>query len=652
MASPSSSRLPGFDVQSSVLSVTYDKLRPHFATCVIIFVVAVAVVVISAFVHISQRWPAQQEVAGERGSPFCCREELLESLRYINTSLNPCRDFFAYVCSSVIKLHIWPEANNEATFERIVFTGVMPPGAPRSKAGEFLVAYHRSCLETVSRESIASALAGALVRKQREVLKNMDVRKAFIYATAATVKYKLRTAFYVLKLFNEQNASVGTALICSSDDSYSRDALTASVDAVNSVLRLAVTAQRTLELKANICSVYRANREGIVAYTAANLSDFEGDVWNLEDVEAGLAANGLSLSTALLFTVNQSRTIRAILDVFSSERNDGSTGATYLLWHSVLRGIVMFKTSSDGPPQRVFEVCKREITDLRQLGRLFQTNIFTSRERDAQFRVIFDAVKDAVRADLQSSRLVEADDVARLERFFRDIALITPSEVVDTGSAVPVMSPNFASDLLESREFEFKAGKAFFAHFDEKYLFRFAHLDIAGNHSVYISINLYYYIRTGGANVELSNMAVVGRILAEALWFMVFRTVTWTSQTTTNILHLKECYDSYYWNSTAYDAYGIPPFFTALGLSSVLNAFYRPQWLTLKPAWGWGRMSHAQLFYILATYARCPKSSTPRDVSSINGPLTYIRDFADAFQCRSDAPMAKRHRCSLPALGR
>ncbi|KAH7938195.1 hypothetical protein HPB49_021501 [Dermacentor silvarum] len=633
MAGSSSTRFPASDARSSLLSVTYDKLRPHFAACVSIFVIAVAVVVISAFVHVSQRWPAQQEVAGERGSLFCCREEMRESLRYINTSVNPCRDFFAYVCSSVIKLRLWPEANNEAEFERMVFTGVMPPGAPRSKAGEFLVAYHRSCLATVSRESIASALAGAIVRKQREVLKNMDVRKAFIYATAATVKYKLRTAFYVLKLLNKESASVGTALICSSDDSYSQDALTASVDAVNSVLRLAVTAQRTLELKANICSVYRANREGIVAYTAANRSDFQGDVWNLQDLEAGLVANGLSLSTVAFFTVNQSRTVRAILDVFSPGRNEGSTGATYLLWHSVVRGAMRFKTSSDGPPQRVFQVCKREISDLRELGRLFQTNIFTSRERDAQFRVIFDAVKDAVRADLRASGLVEA-------------------EVVNTDLVVPVTSQNFASALLESREFELQGAEAFYAHFDDKDVLRFAHLSIVGNHSVHISINLYYYINTGEANVELSNMAVVGRILAEALWFMVFRTVTWTSQTATNILRLKECYDSYYWNSTAYDAYGIPPFFTALGLSSVLNAFYRPQWLTAKPAWGLWRMSHAQLFYILATYALCPKSSTPRDVSSINGPLRYIRDFADAFQCRPDAPMAKRHRCLLTALGR
>ncbi|KAL1435815.1 hypothetical protein MTO96_010593 [Rhipicephalus appendiculatus] len=147
-------------------------------------------------------------------------------------------------------------------------------------------------------------------------------------------------------------------------------------------------------------------------------------------------------------------------------------------------------------------------------------------------------------------------------------------------------------------------------------------------------------------------MASVGRVLAEALWFMVFRMVTWTPQTMANMSRLEECYDSFYWsNNSRMNPDEITSFFTALGLSSVLNAFYRSQWLTVKPAWGFWRMSHSQLFYILSTYSRCPRRSTARDVNLINAPLKYIVDFEDAFECPPGTPMTKRDSCSQPAHG-
>ncbi|KAH6928618.1 hypothetical protein HPB50_017485 [Hyalomma asiaticum] len=594
-----------------------------------------------------RRWPLQQEAASETGVAFCCPDDMRETLRYVNTSANPCRDFFAYVCAGVVKYRLWPESSNHAEFERTVFTGVMPPGAPKSPAGEFLVAFHRSCLESVARQNIATAFSGALVRKEQGVLKNMDPKKAFIYATTATVKYRLKTAFYVVQQASEKNVAVGAALLCSYDDSYIRDALTASVDAINSVLHLAVTEQRTHDLKVNICSIHDLNPEENVTYTAANRSDFHRDVWNIGDLDAGLSANGLSLATVQFLTVNQPRTVRAILEIFARERNGSSTGAALLVWHSLVSGVTALKAPKGGSPQRVFNICNREVNSLWQMGLIFKVNLFTSPDKDAQLRVIFNNVKDAVRVDLLKSGFVEAADVARLERFFRDLTLFTPAEMAATAVSLPQLSRDFASLFLESHVFEFEASKAFFSRVDGNYSRAFAYLRVGGNRSVYVSSNLYHYIQTGEAKWELSNMATVGRILAETLWFMVFRTATWSSGTRTNMSRFEECYESFYWsNGTAKNPDAITSFFTALGLSSVLNAFNRPHWLAVKSAWGFWRMSHSQLFYILSTYARCPKTSTDSDVNLVNAPLRYITDFADAFQCRPSAPMTKRDHCA------
>ncbi|KAH7948368.1 hypothetical protein HPB52_020949 [Rhipicephalus sanguineus] len=542
MARPASSRFRDFGARSSLLSVPPEKFQPEFAAVVSIIVIAVAVVVLSAIAQMGRRGPLEQEVTAEGGGPFCCPEDMRETLRYINTSANPCRDFFAYVCSGVISYRLWPEDNTKAEFERMVFTGVMPPGVPRSPAGEFLIAYHRSCLESIVRRNISSELAVALVRREQGVLKNMDAKKAFIYAATATLKYRLNPAFYVLQQFNNPTVKVGTALIC--NNSHALDALKA-----------------------------------------------------------------------------------------------------------VMRGVLTFESSIEKSPQRLFKICKQQVSSVWQLGRIFKVNIFTSPEKDAQLHVIFDNVKDAVRADLLKSALVAADDESRLEQFFSALTLFTLSETVDTGVPLPKVSDDFASSLLDALAFEHEASKAYFANFSETYTRSFVHLRINGNRSMYLTTQLYYVVQTGKANLVLSNMATVGRILAEALWFMVFRTVTWSPQTKANMLRFEDCYDSLYWmNSSGRNTDAITSFFTALGLSSVLNAFFRPQWLTVKPAWGFWRMSHSQLFYILSTYARCPRTSTARDVNIINAPLKFIKDFEDAFKCLPGAPMTKRHACSRPAL--
>ncbi|KAL1435818.1 hypothetical protein MTO96_010596 [Rhipicephalus appendiculatus] len=274
-----SSPLPDSGGRSSQFSVTRDKFRLKFALCVSVSVIAAAVVVISAIVFVGWRWPAKQKAQGEKGSPFCCPEDMRETLRYINTSANPCRDFFAYVCSGVISNRLWPEDNSQAEFERMVFTGVMPPGTPRSPAGEFLVEFRRSCLESIARENFTSALAVALVRREQVFLKNMDAKKAFIYAARSILQYRLNAAFYVLLRLNNQTVKVGIRLNCSNDDSHARNALTVSLSAINNALPVPVTEEKILDLKANICRIYHANREGIVMYTTTNRSDFQRDVW-------------------------------------------------------------------------------------------------------------------------------------------------------------------------------------------------------------------------------------------------------------------------------------------------------------------------------------------------------------------------------------
>ncbi|KAL3212788.1 hypothetical protein MRX96_007839 [Rhipicephalus microplus] len=131
----SSFALPDSGDRSSQISANREKFRLMFTVGVAVFAIAAVVVVISAIVLVGHHWPLKRGSQGQKESPFCCPYDMRETLGYVNISVNPCRDFFAYVCSGVINNRLWPEDNTEAEFERIVFTGVMPPDAPRSPAG-------------------------------------------------------------------------------------------------------------------------------------------------------------------------------------------------------------------------------------------------------------------------------------------------------------------------------------------------------------------------------------------------------------------------------------------------------------------------------------------------------------------------------------
>ncbi|KAL3212793.1 hypothetical protein MRX96_007844 [Rhipicephalus microplus] len=151
-------------------------------------------------------------------------------------------------------------------------------------------------------------------------------------------------------------------------------------------------------------------------YTAANRSDFQRDIWNIDDLEAGLEANGLSLETLQFLSVKHWTTIRAIIGIFSRQCNGSSTVATFLLWHSAMRDVVALESATGKAPQCLFEVCKQQVSSVWQLGRNLKKVIVSCVAKGVQLRVVLDNVKDTVHADLLKSRLVTPDDQNRLEQ--------------------------------------------------------------------------------------------------------------------------------------------------------------------------------------------------------------------------------------------
>ncbi|KAH7944814.1 hypothetical protein HPB49_000755 [Dermacentor silvarum] len=117
---------------------------------------------------------------------------------YINTSLDPCDDFFSYVCSNAIRYALSEDTIQEEQLQRAMVTGVMPNNVPMLQAGHFLNTYYKTCVQTIlNRHSFANGTVNALLRKEADLLKKIDSRKAMVFLMVSAFKYSLRSCIAI-----------------------------------------------------------------------------------------------------------------------------------------------------------------------------------------------------------------------------------------------------------------------------------------------------------------------------------------------------------------------------------------------------------------------------------------------------------------------
>ncbi|KAL1476023.1 hypothetical protein MTO96_036839 [Rhipicephalus appendiculatus] len=147
-------------------------------------------------------------------------------------------------------------------------------------------------------------------------------------------------------------------------------------------------------------------------------------------------------------------------------------------------------------------------------------------------------------------------------------------------------------------------------------------------------------------------MAILGLLVAQGVWRMIFSYEKWTLSTVHSIERLIECYLDNYFGTDANNTWALTSMPRALALRSVLNAFDRPDWDTVRTAWSLVSMSHGEIFYTLVAFYRCPLEAWPDLMRASNAPFAFAEDFAKVFHCESGSPMAKPQRCITSAGSR
>ncbi|KAH7976055.1 hypothetical protein HPB52_008527 [Rhipicephalus sanguineus] len=590
----------------------------------------------------------EQRMQDTGATHFCCPNEVEQVFWYVNRSVIPCKDFFSYVCSNVISdASLVPEDRSLHSW-RALITGHTAAGAGRTDIGRFVTAYYKSCMAIAAHKpSFMRSLASALVKvawKEASVFKS---KEAFTYMTTASVVYRLPSVVYISFDVLKQAMSVKVNLVCNMG-TQDFDALAPVLDALSRTLN-ATTEEAVRRYALAFCSDLSAAGRTRKRYAMANESAvFDREVWNIDDVRAGLEGCGFSLRNVTSVDVQGVGEVRTFYSAFAANEDSEATAKTiaYLVWYSVFLGSGGFYRSFDGSAPSVFRVCMASLRFISEIQSAFSAAQFMSPEKDVEARKIFARVRNSVYADCQHYSLIDSEDSAACESFFKNMQIVSSADLAESLVPIPNATDTFGENLLRGRAYGFEVVKRRHSSYVSGKMSRYGYVDFSGDKWLQLSSIVYKYLSASSGEHNLRNYAFVGRLLAETLWYMVFTHANWSTRTLDKIGIFRRCFVSNHPSSNL-PAAPIALTIATMGLASTLHALNVSDWYDPVVVGSMWRVSHAQFFYILTTYHKCPTKWDSRIAQTTNVSLQYLDDFANAFHCPKTDAFAKIRQCVL-----
>lgn len=626
-------------------TLTSASQRLLFVACGLSASLLIATAIICATVYVNERRKNSRQPSD---AGFCCSDEAHELVLSVNRSVSPCRDFFAYVCSNVISDEVSVESALNARLREAMITGVMPRGVATGEAARFLNAYYQTCVHaTRHHESFVSSLARALARDAAHLLTRVDSRNAMMFCVAVQLKYYLASVVH-MSYFNPRKLYLRSLPACPLNNLSIADLIN-TVEALKISINTTVTVEQAVMMAKQLCENISGVAEALVRYHVwTGTSNFSVEVWNIDDFGAALHAHGVLMKDVQSIRVRGPGRILLFYNLFSGSAPSGSKAA-YLVWHAAVSGAREFNVQPGTISSRIFEICTSSVFLLQGLWGLFQAEILTSSQKDVEAKNIFATVKSTAREQFKSSGLFDHEDNDTLERFFENVALLTPMSVSRASVPVPTATSDFAQNLLNGRSYNLDLNSARLSVLGAKGMTRYRDLELVEDRFVLLSSTAYNFIRTDSYSARLPNMAVLGQLIAEGLWAIVLRHIHWKSATEANIKELQDCFlETYLPEDVLLRNLDVDQvFYSALGLSTVLGALNAGDWHIVKETWDLWALSEAQFFYIYGSHHRCPREASPEARVQVNTPLIFVEDFARTFSCSSESPMTNVRRCRV-----
>ncbi|KAH7932889.1 hypothetical protein HPB49_004661 [Dermacentor silvarum] len=511
--------------------------------------------------------------SSENVSTFCCPNEARAVLRGLNVSIDPCEDFYGYVCSTVdagISVRLPPTIRVAIKRRRLELAAV---GAGTTAVGRMLASFKKHFLarDELFQEEItdfAAAIVGTGLANRR-----MNASRMVRFFAELSLRYGLPgvLSFSVPKvgttLSIERNAD------CFLDDDHSFVA--PGLHTVNAAINASITVDELAQLEKNLPVSPRVDAPrtlsqalGISPFSALSERDWAAIV---DDVIRPAYPNLTVVIT------RQEEILSGVLN-FLADATHQPTAVAYAIVCTAVKSLEKIdngQASLREHPKRisctVLGIC--EIEDKIVMDALH------SQRMDNHIRATFAKTRTNVIRRAKGHPMFDGTSKQELAGELAKLKLMLPEETIAADLAFPNTSKTFAHNLLAARSYVFDVRRAKLARKIPSAEGLSLPSIVRNGDVIYVPINLYALLDREANRTVAVDVPVLGMEMAYQMWsFLLER--PWSPRTRANIDIRLECFTQRYLNGSD-NRKSQDTATAALAVASAIDAAVTAQWNTI-----------------------------------------------------------------------
>ncbi|XP_064487819.1 uncharacterized protein LOC135400011 [Ornithodoros turicata] len=549
-----------------------------------------------------------------QGDPSCCPEEVKRLASTVDRSLDPCGNFYYYVCSNYERLGLGPFLS---IGDRLLHE-IRRSGSVNSSQDKYhLWQYDHSCMNTIwPVTTFASDLTSGII-EEFAVRARMTQQEVALFLLRTNVVYRIGNVIAVIVNAKEMFSKIKA--IAAFNSLLKTDVNQDAIKAVNDILPE---------------QDYAHNFENFSLFRDI-FSDVPQESWNELQDEAPVA-----FDTSKPIIISNVAKLKKVLSVLANPKNQPASVALMTV-SAVFNALVRFKlpnrkSKSSSLYDRLNSICFQQLKSLGHLITTMYATELTNRAKDDHIIEIHTAVMKSISSPEVSGTVFSEEDQPLVSSVLQNIRLVLPSEYVLTDIDFPNMTDEFGRNFLRGLTYEAKYRQAKVRQQLPRDVNENADTMLVNN-SLYVSSRYYAASNFESPNRMVLNMAIVGIRMAESLWQYLMTGRNWSNETSTKADGVLNCS-----HGSLVDAAQVSR--RTLAVRTVLRALDRSGWNN-KQTWQDWKLSLGEVFYMWYVNSECMPQNARGDGENVNAPLRKIEDFIETFQCPAGSSMAQMAAC-------
>ncbi|KAK8766507.1 hypothetical protein V5799_006712 [Amblyomma americanum] len=581
-------------------------------------------------------------------SDFCCDTEARQVMATVNTSLDPCNDFYQHVCAKaadIESIYVSPMFKVAVYWKEVEALGI--GGSP---AGIFISAL-RPTLPTglfIAETDVANFTA-AILDTVTHVPKPLASASSIVtFFAELSLVYKVPTVLSFGVPAKESGSPATTLVLDRRTDCFTEvdpgTWIKAGLEVFNAKFKSTVELDDLLAFAEKISSsAVKQPREKREIRHVYNVP-FDGvsqRQWSkvLKEFVFPLYPDVKYLS------LSPDHDLSELLDVLSKAVNQPVSLAYAVVCAAEKAAVDVTDAIFDYHSQ--LSLCLSDKLHICALEDVVKAEAVSNHVDDALLREMMNRVRDAVVRDALSSHIFRDQDRELVSTELWRMRLMLPKE---SSGAEKVPAPdaqaasNLAYSVLQARFYVFSIERAKIRRGIPSRDF-LSDVRVKRQRDVlYVPTNLYVQLRFISRERDFMVLPMAGVSMAAEMWSFLLENKAWSNDTLVNIASFYACFRNSYFGIREDDGTATNMAHTALGLVSAQNSADRLEWdsphkidsvyLTLQ-----------QLFYYLFVYNQCSLVPMEKPGPTLNVALRNDAEFGRSFRCEARSSMSQRVTC-------